>query len=248
MTDDPRKASSMNAWWPKVEGLDVLTPATQVIPLRSYDDATEIYEGVPMSIVDLDTVADAIDAVGGPPAFLRTDQSSAKHKMASASRVTSTDPEELEDSVLNLLRHNELRGFAGLPWTTLYVREWLDLKHEFTAFEETPIASEVRFFIHDGLVHGFGFYWPQEAIAEHPATGNIRGDWRVLLDQVRTHAESEAVNTVWPMAREVADAFDGYWSVDFAETEDGDWYLIDMALGQVSWHPEGVERPEEFTE
>lgn len=45
-------------------------------------------------------------------------------------------------------------------------------------------------------------------------------------------------------AEQVADEFDGYWSIDFAETTDGDWYAIDMAAGIASWHPEGCEKPE----
>lgn len=42
----------------------------------------------------------------------------------------------------------------------------------------------------------------------------------------------------------VADNFDGYWSVDFAQDVNGDWYLIDMALGNESWHPECEKREE----
>ena len=45
-------------------------------------------------------------------------------------------------------------------------------------------------------------------------------------------------------AKKVGEEFDeGYWSLDFALTKDGDWYAIDMALGGASYHPPGVEKP-----
>ncbi len=37
-------------------------------------------------------------------------------------------------------------------------------------------------------------------------------------------------------AQKVADLFDGYWSVDFAMGKDSKWYLLDMALGDDSFH------------
>ena len=36
----------------------------------------------------------------------------------------------------------------------------------------------------------------------------------------------------------VARAIEGFWSVDFCKGADGQWYLIDMATGANSWHPE----------
>lgn len=33
----------------------------------------------------------------------------------------------------------------------------------------------------------------------------------------------------------------GYWSIDFARTKAGWWYLIDMAAGEMSWRPQAVK-------
>ena len=35
----------------------------------------------------------------------------------------------------------------------------------------------------------------------------------------------------------VGSLMEGYWSVDFAQGADGQWYLIDMAEGDLSWQP-----------
>lgn len=228
-----RKRSSMRTWYPilkEVEG--VQTPDTEWVEIRSWEKAQEFTEGVPMGLVDDQAVIDAIESVGGPPAFIRSDQASNKHGMEKASKVTSTDPEHVHDHVFETLMFNELAGFEALPYTHLAVREWLDLKHEFTAFRGTPIASELRYFIRDGEVECCHFYWPYDAIRDPE-----RGDWRVLLEQVRRHAEAEGQGRVWALADRVAREFDGYWSVDFAETFDGEWYAIDMAVGKASWHP-----------
>ena len=34
----------------------------------------------------------------------------------------------------------------------------------------------------------------------------------------------------------VGDVLDGYWSIDFAYGQDKRWYLIDMAIGEESYH------------
>ena len=43
------------------------------------------------------------------------------------------------------------------------------------------------------------------------------------------------------LAKTVALVFSDDWSVDFAMTIQGNWYLIDMAVAQDSWHPEDCE-------
>lgn len=236
--------SSMDYWWPKLQDAGVRVPETHAIEVRDWDAAQEFHEGVPMGDVPMGEIRAAIEAVNGPPAFLRTDQASAKHRMDRASRVESVDDDELRDYVFELLNHNELAGFAGLPWTTIYVREWLDLCHRYTAFGGTPIAAEIRYFILDGKVEQWGFYWPEDAI-KRPDTD----DWQELHKQTRARA-TNAERRAFPKVQEVAYEFDsGYWSVDFALTAQNEsldnpntWYCIDMARGEVSWHPEGCDK------
>lgn len=232
-----RKESSMRQWFPRLQETGVPVPETEWVPIREWEEATKFTETVPMPLVDLDAVREAIESVGGPPAFLRSDQASNKHGMGKASRVSQLDETHLYDHVFETLMYNEM-AFFPLPYTHLAVREWLDLKHEFTAFHETPIASELRFFINDGAVYDAGFYWPADAIKNPDSV-----EWKRELADLREHALSQ-VYDVADLAERVAAEFDGYWSLDFAETVDGEWYAIDMAVGAASWHPDGVEPPE----
>lgn len=236
---DLRQKASMDNWWPRLTGVDVPTPETRKIKIREWDTATQFYEGVPMDDVPMDELVSCIEDVSGPPAFLRTDQASAKHFMAKASCVNSTDEGDVWDYVFELLNHNELAGLFGLPWKSLFVREWLDLDAEFTAFRGTPIAPEIRFFLLDGEVMQDGFYWPEDAINRPD-----KDDWRDRHVDLRRKAyRDDLFDGARFYAKRVSEEFeDGYWSVDFALTADDGWYCLDMAPGEISWHPDGCEK------
>jgi len=236
---DLRKQSSMDYWWPRLAEVDVPTPDTRRIEIRNWDEATEFHEDLPMQDIPMGTLTNCIKDVGGPPAFLRTDQASAKHFMEKASRVTSTDGDDLYDYVFELLTQNELAGFSGLPWRSIYVREWLPLWSDYSAFRGTAIAPEVRVFVLEGEVRQSGFYWPKDAIKQP----NI-DDWEKRHDRTRKMAlNSHRQGVVTRYAETLADEFDsGYWSVDFALTENDQWYCIDMARGEVSWHPDSCDK------
>jgi len=38
-------------------------------------------------------------------------------------------------------------------------------------------------------------------------------------------------------SKKASEVIEGYWSVDFCRAKKGDWYLIDMAEAEKSWHP-----------
>jgi hypothetical protein len=244
--DGIRQQCSMTYWWPKLQSTGVPVPQT----VRVGTEPVEVDDGAPstdntttIQLPDHAELTDAVATVDGPPAFIRNDQMSAKHQMESGARIQDTDLDHLR-RIAGTLHEHTMMAFGVPRPEAYYVREWLDLKHEFEAFEHTPIASEVRVFIHEGDVHDYGFYWPHEALEQHRRhEPELRGDWRTLLSQLREHALASFNAEIRPMAEAVADEFDGYWSVDFAETEDGDWYAIDMARGEASWHPESVEKP-----
>lgn len=234
-----REETSMTHWWPRVADLDVPTPQTVRVGVEavSIDDGAPATDGtMSVEFPDKADLADAIETVGGPPAFVRSDQMSEKHRMDQGSKFTSADPEAFGSNAWTLLERHLMAMGVPRP-QCYYVREWLDLNHAFTAFGGTAIASELRWFINDGEIHDVDFYWPADAI-QRPDSET----WREDLAALREHALN-AVEVVEPYVQTVAEEFDsGYWSVDFAETADNDWYLIDMARGEVSWHPDGVEK------
>lgn len=236
-----RKAASMKYWWPKLEQCEVVTPDTTVINVRDWDEAVEISEGI--FVPDCTQIVSAVESYG-TPAFIRTDQASHKHNMQEASKVLSTDEESIRDTVFELLRHNKMAGFSGLPWRDIVVREWLDLKHSFKAFNETPIAAEVRVFIYQNEVKDYGFYWPEDAIEQHYShQTDLPDDWKQQRFQLERDTLSHS-DQFCSLAETVAEEFDGYWSVDFAQTVAGEWYAIDMAPGIASYKPDSCTKPE----
>lgn len=234
-----RQQSSMTYWYPRLANSGVPTPETVKVdpsPTEIDDGAPATDETVEVPLADPNPIADAVREVGGPPAFLRSDQVSTKHRMDKGSKLSSADPDDLGINIWNVFEAHRMA--MGVPEPqAYYVREWLDLYHEFTAFGSTPIAAELRVFIHGGSVHDVGFYWPADAMrrVEDP-------NWEEKLADLREYALGQR-DQVTVLAENVAQEFDGYWSVDFAETVDGDWYCIDMARGEVSWHPAGCDPP-----
>lgn len=255
--------NSLLYWYPKVKDL-VKTPKTEIVSLKRKSTGEG---GIPV-IWDEKEVERAIEKVGGYPIFIRTDQASNKHSMARASWVRNE--EELNQHISEVIFFNETCSLLGLPYTCLVIREWLDLEYKITAFEETKIAKELRFFIRDGKVLCHHYYWPKEAI-EQSYRHNQRAENVDLLENdeevsfeklmenkekaltlpkdieskwLKTKEETlEEVELVKPKVRKIAKKFNNlkgssFWSVDFAKTEAGDWYLIDMAEGEKSWHPQ----------
>lgn len=235
MTDDTLslgERASMDHWYPRLAELDVPTPKTAQISCDVPDDEDVIPVGRP----PIEAVVAAIDAVGGAPAFARTDQTSAKHQFEDGARLDSTDEREINAAIARLRDRHGMAFCMPAP-ESYYIREFLELEHAYTAFRGTPIAAEIRVFLHDGDLHDYGFYWPKDAI-RRPDTEN----WEELHDQIRAQALGQAPQA-FEHADVVADEFDeGYWSCDFALADDGTWYCIDMAPGEVSWHPDTVER------
>jgi hypothetical protein len=232
----------MREWFPRLKVTGVGVPDTEWVQIRTWEEAQEFSEGVRMP--DMEPNMDAIDSVNGPPAFIRSDQTSHKHGMEEASKVSSDDPEVVRDNVFELLNFNNVAGFGGLPYTHLAVREWLDLEHHFKAFKEMPVGPEVRMFLLHGEIWDWGFYWEEEAIESGYHTQDLPENWRAMLNDSLEVAKLGVEEELQDKAKKVGEEFDeGYWSLDFALTEDGDWYAIDMALGGASYHPPGVEKP-----
>lgn len=229
-------ASTMEHWWPRLQTVDVPVPETVQIGCEEQ----KVGDGsLTCCVPDKGDVVEAVEEVGGPPAFLRSDETSCKHKMLHGSKIGGADPAEIRLGGLVEAHF----GFGAPDPSSYYVREWLDLWHLFRSFGDsaTPVACEVRTFLYDGELHDAGFYWPENSIWEHAATED---NWPALLEETRERAFDDAA--VWEAhAEAVAQEFDtGYWSVDFAMTSAEEWYCIDMARGEVSWHPDAVDPPD----
>lgn len=239
--------SSSLYWLPRIENLaGVKVPQTFTIPYdhRAYADLVEDQEPYPDAKRVLDDVTDAILDIE-PPVFVRTDLASAKHDGPGSYRLDRADPLFVTPLLARVVIDNEMKFWLepdGQPQAFL-VREWLDLFHTFGAFgtpeSKHPIAREWRYFANADGVLCAHFYWPAASIEDHEPD---QPDWRTRLAVLEVEPPPNYVDDL-AVAAAAACATPEVesWSVDFAQTVDGEWWLIDMAVGDRSWHPNHEE-------
>jgi hypothetical protein len=170
----------------------------------------------------------------GYPLFLRTDQLSGKHSWGEWLPYV-TNEETLVQKIYPFFEESINAGWGGVPLFAFVLREFLELDYKFKAFGGMPIARERRYFIRDGKIACHHPYWPLEAIQFYGDVKEPVG-WQDQLRELNVEAPEE-VALLSSYATKVAKVLKGYWSVDFAHAKDGVWHLIDMALGDESWHP-----------
>ena len=95
-----------------------------------------------------------------------------------------------------------------------------------------PINKERRCFFKDGEIVCHHPYWPEHAIDGHDPDVD---DWKEVLARLN-HESDDEVDQLRKLTMQVAAAFDGAWSLDWACTSDGLWYAIDMAVAHRSYH------------
>jgi len=232
--------NSMLYWFPKLEEMGIPVPKTEFthIGLDTKND---------MWAVDIDKkeMKEAVEKVGGYPVFLRTDHISSKHEMSMGSRATGDD--ELRHCAEHLVEKTMMIMTVGL--NVLAIREWIEINHYYRAFGfphardeyKTPIGFEMRYFIRDGEIECKHFYWVKGSIRRAD-----RDNWKSLHDTTKRETlrqfEKDDVDS---LVLKIAEEFKGYWSVDVAMDVDGNYYVIDMAEGEESYHkPECENAPD----
>jgi hypothetical protein len=167
----------------------------------------------------------------GLPCFLRTDQTSGKFEWERTCYLLGK--KRLAQNLFHLLEFNYL---ADLEPEAIMVREFLPLKTLAVSpvYHNMPLAREFRVFVFAGMPVCNHFYWPREAREKAGCgdvefgTDSLTGDER---DRLYTYARR--------LARRLPP--DSNWSMDFAQTTWGEWYFIDAARAELSWHEEGCE-------
>lgn len=98
--------------------------------------------------------------------------------------------------------------------------------------------------IKDGKVLCHHWYWISHAFESQEflskrfsSLTKLPANWRELLKAGRESVTAKEMELLLSNAKMVAGVMDGFWSVDFCRAKDGTWYLIDMAVGEDSWHP-----------
>ncbi len=226
------KRSSMCSWWPKVEKLEgIPMPKTWIISCSTieYSDWVALIDGKENKLTDIlyNLVKEKCDEFGYP-CFVRTDQASAKHDWENSCYISS--PEVLRK---NLGRVVEFNLMNDLPIGAIVVRQHIRMDTMFKAFYgNMPVNPEYRLFVRNGKVECFHWYWLEDCI-DNPNTSQ----WKHGMKLAKFATRNDVDNVILPMAAKLAQVLEGYWSLDFCRSERGDWYFIDAAAGELSWHP-----------
>ena len=237
--------SSMINWWSVIKHLDIPMPKTNIVGLTN-NDRRSLY-----GLIENEKLPDALkkellDAANdiGYPLFMRSDQGSGKHQWNDTCFVK--DETNLINQLGKLIDwHGSL--FPPMPFGAIVFRSYIEMDSKFCAFEGLPIARERRYFIKDGKIDDHTPYWPEDAIRFYNSTKEYEdAPWKEMLSELNKEAPEE-IDLLSGYALEVAKHFKEYWSVDFCKAKNGDWYLLDMARGEVSWNPKNDEKEKEKT-
>lgn len=224
--------TSMLFWWPKVKGLHIPVPKTEVVEVP-YQHLVGMLDGKSLP----DEYKVRIIGVGRQmkyPLFLRTDMGSAKHQWEKTCFVS--EEAKLFSHIWALINETLTAGMFGeLDPNALVLREYLPMDSAFIAFAGLPISRERRYFIRDGKVECHHPYWPKEAFGTLWRAPS-EPDWEERLGALNKESREE-VKLLTGYSVAVGRVLSGFWSVDYAKTKDGTWHLIDMAEGEKSWHP-----------
>jgi len=223
-----RDYNSMNYWYPKIKNL-IPTPKTEIIPIKwSYGDNEEIIKVEEKYLKEIEEASKNFNF----PIFIRGDNGSGKHEWKDTCYVEKF--EDLRKHIINIIYWStSVDIFGGIPCNYIILREFIDMDSKFTAFwNEMPVNPERRYFVKDGKVICHHPYWIEEAI-RNPSIEN----WKELLKEINKESKKE-IEELTIYAEIIAKVFEGYWSIDFCRSKERIWYMIDMAKGEDSWHPD----------
>ncbi len=225
--------NSMLNWYPKIKGLLIPQPKTIMVKVQDkHKTLFDIVEGRAFS--NIEAIHEAAQSLGFP-VFMRTERLSSKHEWNETCFVENE--EALDGNIRQLVEASLECDIIGKPVEAIVFREYIKMHSTFKAFGGLPISKERRYFVDNGKVICHHPYWPEEAIqfwswddTKEPKL------WKVLLHEMNREREDE-IALLSKYALQVSKVLNGYWSVDFCLAQDGPWYLIDCAQGEVSWHP-----------
>lgn len=241
----------LSTWFPRLVDAAIPVPRTEIVPteldLSMILDGSRFDAGYRAFLRELAAAADSV----GYPCFLRTGQTSGKHRWKRTCYIE--DAENIFAAVPALVESSEMADIMGLPTNIWAVREYLPVVPVavLPRYEDMPLVPEARCFIENGQVVCKHFYWPVEAIAQglplfaDAGEGVFDQSPRDIAKASQLFAEIEKLinwDHVHDLAQNVANAFpEGYWSVDMIPARD-QWWVTDMAEGERSFHFPGCEK------
>lgn len=221
-------------WYPKIKDLDIPQPKTEIMEINTDREKwVEFVDGktIPFNLQELKKICNKF----GYPVFVRTDNASGKHNWKNTCFIDNEN--KLLPNLSGIIEFSLMADIMGLAIDAIVVREYIPMKTLFTAFwGDMPVNPEIRFFVNNGKILCWHWYWVEEAI-ENPSDN----EWKIKLENAKKEVLNYELEQLKRYAETVAKCLDGYWSIDFCKAEDGRWILIDLAEGLKSWHPENCE-------
>ena len=222
--------TSMLYWYPRLERLDIPMPKTWVVEIKGWEYYGYLDGKKPFpKIKEVEGLIKTLPF----PLFMRSDYHSAKHSWRDTCYLAV--PERFGQQLYNLVEMHALEDIMGMPFNAVVFREFLPLRYSFKAFKGMPVAREFRFFCDKGKVLCYHPYWPPASIRNPDVM-----DWAARLEVLSAITEDE-VKLLSAHIDQLKDALPEHWSVDFAQHQNGSWYLTDMALAERSYHWPGCE-------
>lgn len=233
---EDRRRSCLSKWYPAVSRIDgIKTPITEILT-TTLDLERLIFEDKKPQHWDLFiSTLERMAAKTGYPAFLRTGLTSDKHSWLDTCYLANK--KRIEAHVFRLI---EFSVNFDLPTDTWVMREMLDIKAMFFAFNGMPVTTERRYFIRDGKVICHHPYWPAEALdSDYARPDEI--EWKHMLEVDNAiHDHPTEAGYLKFQSERVSDRVPGFWSVDWLLASGGSkgagWYLTDMGDGHQSYH------------
>jgi len=229
---------SMLVWFPKIKDLPIPQPETEIVVIKNRNDIVKLCDGdfSPLEKQWGEIICKARKI--GFPLFMRTDHLSGKHSWKNTCFVEKE--EDLKTHISSLVEESFCADILGVPVNALVFRKYIEMECKFRAFRDMPVNTEIRFFINDGEILCNHFYWIDDAFER---ASRKPPNWKELLREMKDSITGKEFFSLKNDCRKVAERFpEGYFSVDFCKGKDGKFYLIDMASGKNSWHPDCVEK------
>jgi hypothetical protein len=225
-----------NHWWSRVQDCGVPMPRTAVVPLGEDLVFSNVLrakrtEADVRRLEDFLRRCEAAATEVGYPIFVRTGSMSGKH--AGPMMYRARNLEELAMCVQALVQAT--LSVDGVPFTSLMLRQWLDLEGGFHAFgplggDGHLIAREFRAFAGPGYETRVDAYWPINAMQFN---GPEPDGWREILSKQNQLSPAEESH-LKAQAEHIVSCLDGAWSIDFAQGRNGQWYFVDCAPAEMS--------------
>jgi hypothetical protein len=224
---EQEKKNNMAYWFPLLQQIRMRIPETILIH-TGYCDLGMMVDGKKPKGFDLflNRLKEAIADIG-LPCFLRSGMTSNKHDWKHSCYVENV--EKLTNHIFSIVEYSFIANISGLPldYSIWAVRKIIPTRALFFDFDEMPIVKERRLFINKGKLVCNHPYWPSDCFhRKHP---------KKEITDLQSISENESAELKL-MAEHVGKYFTGYWSVDFLQDADGNWWLTDMAVGERSYH------------